>query len=62
MEKMGDLMVPQIYLAHWARLRVFKGLGRHACRSARWGMFYWEELGHLWERGVNAGTSWTTDP
>lgn len=34
MEKMGDLMVPQIYLAHWARLRVFKGLGRQVCRSA----------------------------
>lgn len=26
-EKMGNLMVPQIHLAHWTRLRVFKGLG-----------------------------------
>lgn len=26
-EKMGDLTVPQTHLAHWIRLRVFKGLG-----------------------------------
>ena len=25
--KMGDLMVPQIHLACWTRLKVFKGLG-----------------------------------
>lgn len=26
-EKVGDLMVPQVHLAQWIRLKDFKGLG-----------------------------------
>lgn len=33
-EKMGDRMVPQVYLACWTRPRVLKGLGEQVCGSA----------------------------
>lgn len=33
-EKMGDLMVPQVYLACWTRPRVLKELGEQVCGSA----------------------------
>lgn len=52
MEKMGDLMVPQIYLAYWTRLRVFKGLGKQVCRRARGARFNWRNLA-IYGEGVS---------
>lgn len=48
-EKMGDLiMVPQIHLAHWTELKVFKEL-EEVCGSAGGASFSWRtlELDHL---------------
>lgn len=45
-------MVPQIYLAHWARLRVFKGLGKQVCRSASGARFNWGNLA-IYGKGVS---------
>lgn len=48
--EMGDLVVLHAHLAHWTRLRVFKGLREHIFGSAGGASFIWRmlELGHLW--------------
>lgn len=40
----GDIAVPQIHLAHWTRLKVFKGLGGTGMRKCWWADFNWSTL------------------
>lgn len=35
----GDIIVPQIHLAHWTSLRVSNGLGGISIRKCWWGRF-----------------------
>lgn len=43
-KKMGDLMVPQIHIACWTRLRVFSDWGNR-CAECWWSKFQLQKLG-----------------
>lgn len=55
-KKMGDIMVPQIHIACWTRVRVFSGWGNR-CAELWWGKFQLEELG-TWPFMVKGCQHW----